>query len=261
MSLPATIADLRAGFAFYTRLPLAPPPGAANAMFALHRAAWVVPIVGATVGATAAVGFIGATALGLAPTVAGLVSVATLVLLTGALHEDGLADCADGFGGGTTRARKLEIMRDSRLGTYGVCALVLTLGLRVAALAQCAAFGWGGMLALLVAAGAVSRSAALWPLAALPPARADGAGASAGVPCKAALRLAGLLAVAAALPLAVRVGVAPVALAFVIVVVVAHAMTRLAERQIGGHTGDVVGAVQQLTEIAIYLALAAHVSG
>ena len=99
---------------------------------------------------------------------------------TGALHEDGLADVADGFGGGATRARKLEIMRDSRIGAYGAIAIALALILRVGALAAALDGGfWRAALSLMLVA-ALSRAAALTPLALLPPARADGAGAAAG---------------------------------------------------------------------------------
>ena len=108
-------------------------------------------------------------------------STAALVAATGALHEDGLADVADGFGGGTTRERKLEIMRDSRIGAYGAIALALALILRVGALAAALDGGfWRGSLSLILVA-ALSRAAALTPLALLAPARADGAGAAAGL--------------------------------------------------------------------------------
>ena len=131
---------------------------------------------------------IGALALGLAdrlglpPLVCAGLAVGALVIVTGALHEDGLADVADGFGGGATRERKLEIMRDSRIGAYGAAALALSLILRVAALSALLDHGLGAAAAGLILAGAASRAAALAPLALLPAARADGLGAGAGAP-------------------------------------------------------------------------------
>jgi adenosylcobinamide-GDP ribazoletransferase len=92
--------------------------------------------VGALVGACGALAYWGAAAVGLPPFVAGVLAVAATLLVTGALHEDGLADTADGFGAGVTRERKLEIMRDSRIGTYGVAALVLSILLRAGAVAS-----------------------------------------------------------------------------------------------------------------------------
>ena len=114
--------------------------------------------------------------------VLGLTALVALVMTTGAFHEDGLADTADGFGGGAERARKLEIMKDSRIGTYGGVALILSLGLRWAALAiliERSSFGAAG---LLIAAAALSRPLGLMPLFALPPARTDGAASTAGRP-------------------------------------------------------------------------------
>ncbi len=94
------------------------------------------------------------------------------------MHEDGLADVADGFGGGFSRERKLEIMKDSRIGAFGAVALVLSLGLRASALAALAGTPLGALL-VMTAAGAISRCACLAPLVLLPPARGDGAGRAA----------------------------------------------------------------------------------
>ena len=257
MDLQTALAEIRSCLAFYTRLPLAPAPGAPVAMFAFERAAWAVPVAGALVGALAALAFCACDGLGLGGPVAATAAVGTLAAATGAIHEDGLADCADGFGGGATPARKLEIMRDSRLGTYGVLALVLTTGLRAAALAHGAAAGDAAVAAFLVFAGALSRTCALWPLAALPAARTDGAGAHAGTPTRAGLRAAALLACLAGVPSAALGGPGPALAALVLAALAAAAVTALARRQIGGQTGDVIGAAQQAAEIAACLAFAA----
>ncbi len=127
--------DLKIGF----DIPDAPAAdhGRPIAKGELSRALWAAPVVGAVVG-----GLVGAAVYGFAhslhipPLPAAALAVAATAAVTGALHEDGLADVADGFGGGATRERKLDIMRDSRIGTYGVCALMLSFMLRVGALAS-----------------------------------------------------------------------------------------------------------------------------
>src|SRR5271167_906470 len=128
--------ELKVSALFLTRLPFAPATpvdGAATA-----RAAWAFPVAGILIGLIGAAIYALAHKLGLPAWPSAALSVAATLAATGCLHEDGLADTADGFGGGKTRERKLEIMRDSRIGTYGVCALVLSLLLRVSALASLA---------------------------------------------------------------------------------------------------------------------------
>ena len=146
--------DTRLAAAFLTRLPLA-PEGAGSGK-ALADAARAFPIVGAAVGLAAGAALSVASWLGLHPLACALVGLAVAALVTGALHEDGLADVADGFGGGRTRAAKLKIMRDSRIGAYGVLALVFSVGLRAAALAGLP--GPGSAVLALMAAEAASLS-------------------------------------------------------------------------------------------------------
>jgi adenosylcobinamide-GDP ribazoletransferase len=176
--------------------------------------------------------------------------------VTGALHEDGLADTADGFGGGATRERKLEIMRDSRIGAFGAVALALSILIRVAALAAALKGGFWNAAGSLILVAALARAGALMPLAALDPARVDGAGAAAGrldpaafaASCVAALvivLIAGILATGFWRALAAAAASA----------IGAAAMTALARRQIGGQTGDVAGAAQQWAEIAAWCGL------
>ena len=214
----------------------------------------VVPLAGALIGLFPALTLLGASAVGLPPLVAAPLAIVVLVLVTGALHEDALADCADGFGGGRTREQKLAIMRDSRVGAYGVCAVALSLYIRAVALGATADRSIGLAAAVAIAAGALSRTASLLPLLLLPPARVDGVGATAGRPA------AGALAIAAALSLAIVVGTlapgagfAPIGVAVVAAVVATLAMCALAWREVGGHTGDVAGATQQVVEIVVYL--------
>jgi adenosylcobinamide-GDP ribazoletransferase len=246
--------DIADALRFFTRLGVgAPVPGAA---LDLGRIAWAAPVAGATVGLIAALILVLTALFGLPPLLRAGLATAALVASTGALHEDGLADVADGFGGGATRAVKLEIMRDSRIGAYGAIAVALTLILRVGSLAAALDGGlWRASLSLIMVA-ALSRAAALTPLAFLPPARADGAGAAAG-PLD-----SNALAAAWGMGLVIAVALGLVALGFIHVVVAtlmsgaaALAMVALARRAIGGQTGDVAGAAQQLGEIAAWCGL------
>lgn len=254
------LADLVACLRFYTCLPLAASAREADphAMPDFSRAARLVPVAGALIGLLAALALALATNLGLAPLPAATIAIGFLVLITGAIHEDGLSDLCDGFGGGSTPERKLEIMRDSRLGTYGAAALVLSLLLRIGALAGLVAVDLRLAAAILVAAGAVSRVAGLLPLVVLPPARTLGAGFAARAPGAAALRIAAVVAlICACLPLLAGASLPRVMAACILAAVAAYGITALARRQIGGQTGDVAGAAQQAAEIAILLVFAA----
>ena len=146
----------------------------------MNRIAWAVPPAGAIVGLVGVAVLAAAHGLGLPRLFSAALATAALAAATGALHEDGLADVADGFGGGATVPSKLEIMRDSRIGAFGATALALSLILRVGALAAALRGGLWGAAASMVLVAAVSRAGALMPLAFLDPARSDGAGAAAG---------------------------------------------------------------------------------
>ncbi|WP_245443325.1 adenosylcobinamide-GDP ribazoletransferase [Labrys okinawensis] len=220
----------------------------------MERLAPATPLAGAVLGLAAAIVLVIAHLAGLPATVAVIFAVAALAVMTGAMHEDGLADVADGFGGGGTLERKLEIMRDSRIGSYGATALVLALAARVSLLAGLlTATGnvWRTGLVLAAAVG-TSRILGLLPLMLLGPARPDGAGASAGRLTGHAWRSGAVPAMVATALLAwAGTGhfmsvVAPLA-----GLAAAYAVTRLAERQIGGQTGDVCGAAVMLAEMAI----------
>jgi adenosylcobinamide-GDP ribazoletransferase len=218
----------------------------------LAESARAFPFVGLAVGALAAIAFLIAAQLGWHPLAGAGLALATACLATGALHEDGLADVADGFGGGASRDDKLAIMRDSRIGSFGVLALVFSVGLRAGALVS---FRDAGAAALaLIAAHTFSRAVLPAAMRTLPPARAEGLGFDAGQPSPDAVALAGLIgALLAVLFLGLAAGlVAVIAGAFA-----AFLFGALAQRQIGGHTGDVLGALQQVTEVTVLLAAAA----
>lgn len=235
--------ELGAALGLLTRLPLGRWPMPADAA-GFARAAWAYPLVGALAGGVAGGAQALLVAFGLPPALAAPWSLAVLLLLTGALHEDGLADMADGFGGGRDRARKLAIMRDSRIGSFGALALLLSLFLRGAALALLPS-----PLLMMAAAGALSRAALLVPLGLLPPARADGLAAGLG-----RAGVAPGLAVGAALAfLLLPPGGAFSALLAAVLAGLGVAL--LARRQVGGHTGDVLGGCAVLAECAVLTAL------
>src|ERR1700728_1658857 len=178
MGLGSPGRDIADALRFFTRLRLDDP--GLSAPLDIDRIAWAAPVAGVAVGLVGALVLGVTAALGLPLLLSAGLATAALAAATGALHEDGLADVADGFGGGVTRARKLEIMRDSRVGAYGAIAIALALILRVGALTAALDGGfWRAALSLMLVA-ALSRAGALTPLALLSPARADGAGAAAG---------------------------------------------------------------------------------
>ena len=216
-------------------------------------ASWAFPAVGAGIGLIAALVLFAAVALGLGPAPVALLALVAAGLVTGALHEDGLADTADGFGGGRTADEKLAIMRDSRQGTYGIIALILSIGLRAVALSSIPGPIEGGLA--LIAAHAASRGflapAMLW----LVPAREDGLGALAGTPSRGTALVALLIGVFVAIGMMgpIRGGIAVVLSGMAVA-----ATAVLARRQIGGYTGDVLGTFQQVGEIVMLLVAAAR---
>jgi adenosylcobinamide-GDP ribazoletransferase len=197
-----------------------------------------------------------ASRLGLPPNLAALLALAATALVTGALHEDGLADTADGLGGGRTRERKLEIMRDSRIGTYGVCALVLSFGLRWSALATIADPSLVAFALLSTHAAARAGVPAFMLL--VPPARPDGLSASAGSPPG---RSAAIAFALGTLALALALGPGKALIGLILLTLAGLLLARLAIRQIGGQTGDVLGAFEQIGEILILLVAASFRMG
>lgn len=252
---------LRHAIMFLTRLrlpggePGSGPGGEIDAPPPLGQSAWAFPLAGLVVAVPAAALYGLGIHFGLAAWPSAVLCVACMVALTGALHEDGLADTVDGFGGGADIPAKLEIMRDSRIGTFGVVALVLSLVARIAAIA---AIADSAMVAgAVIAAAAASRAAMTMVLYALPAARGDGLGAAAGKPGGRGVVAAATLAFAVALAALDWQGAD---IAAVAALAGGGAVALFARRQLGGHTGDVLGAVQQAAEIAVLLALAAFMA-
>ncbi|MFK4508708.1 adenosylcobinamide-GDP ribazoletransferase [Bradyrhizobium daqingense] len=248
------VADLRLAASFVTILPVASSKPAGDG--AIARATWALPVAGLLVGLAGALVYKVAIHVGLTPNLAALLALATTTLITGALHEDGLADTADGLGGGRTRERKLEIMRDSRIGTYGVCALIMSFGLRWSALAAIAN-PWAVTLALC-AAHTAARAGVPAFMSLVPPARPDGLSASAGAPPGRSVAIAFGVGT---LVLALTLGPAKALVGLILLALAGLLLARLAIRQIGGQTGDILGAFEQTSEILILLVAASFLSG
>jgi adenosylcobinamide-GDP ribazoletransferase len=242
------LGEFGSAVALLTRLPV---PAALRPDLA--RSVWAWPLVGAAVGALGGGVYWLARALAIPMPLATFWALAAMLALTGGFHEDGLADTADGFGGGATRERKLAIMRDSRIGSFGVLALVLSLAIRASATIALA--DRARVAAALIVAAALGRAAMAGIPLLLPPARPDGLGAAVRRPSWAgtatALALAGVTAFLLLPP-------APAALAGVAAVVACCGLGLLARAQIGGYTGDVLGAGEQVVECVVLTLLAAQ---
>ena len=236
---------------FFTRLPV--PAWVGHSAEALNHSARYFPAVGLLVGGIGALVYWLALHLWPQP-VAVLLSMAATIYATGAFHEDGLSDTADGLGGGWDKARILIIMKDSRVGSYGVVAIVLALLGKFALLASLSAT----LVPFALLAGhAVSRFCATLVMAMLDYARDDESSKARPAANRPSAASLGLAALFAAWPLLVL----PLANALVGIVLVAFAMLWLTtkfRRWLGGYTGDCLGGVQQVTEIAFLLGLLAH---
>lgn len=245
---------------FYSRLPVPPLPGEnAHALPDFRLVPRALPFAALVIAAPGALIALLAALAGVNALLTAALAVTALVMTTGALHEDGLADSADGLFGGHTPERRLEIMKDSRVGTFGALALGLSLLLRVAALAAIlqGAGAWAVAAAVLVAAP-WSRVEGVRILAMTPPTRRDGASAAVGQPERSVLPVAyGLSGALALLPVAAgALPLAGIVLGIALSALASLWLSRTATRLIGGQTGDILGAAQQLGEIAIYLGLA-----
>jgi adenosylcobinamide-GDP ribazoletransferase len=242
--------SLSAAIVFLTRIRLPHSAESADP----GRGTVYFPIVGALIGAVGAGVYWLATLLWPQP-VAVILAIAATVLVTGALHEDALGDFADGFGGGTTPDRVLSIMKDSRVGSYGVIALTLAVLAKLAALTSLTR---PDVVRALIAAHALARYATLPMMAYLPYVRSEGGTGTPFIGTTTPTRLAiATLFTLAILIATLGVRTIPVLLAATIVT---SLMAWYSRRRIGGITGDVLGATAQLVEVATYLVLTAHIS-
>lgn len=246
--VPEPARDFLTGLMFLTRIPV--PRWVGFAPEQLARSTVYFPLIGALVGGCGGAVFLAASLAWPGP-VALVLATAATVWLTGAFHEDAVADACDGFGGGWERERVLAIMKDSRIGSYGAVGLILVLAAKLTALAALPA---ADVVGALVAGHVLGRWSSLPLIRALPYVREDG---GTGKPFAAAVTTPRLLA-GSALTL-VLVGGA-LQLRALPVLAVAAAATLLAghyfRRRIGGITGDCLGAANQVVEVCTYLALA-----
>ncbi len=244
MSLRGRLAEVQLAVMMLTRLPAGRITGDAPD---LSAARWAFPFVGLLIGGLTWAAHAAATALGLPPMVSAGIALAVLALVTGALHFDGLADYADGIGGGRDKSHALEIMRDSRVGSYGVLAMILVSLLWVGSVAAAAPDLWEFLYAAVL-----SRAAMVVVQEALPLARTDGMAQLASGRSNAARIVVAVLAVVALVVWPVQ---------SVVCALFAALIAFQAKRKIGGQTGDVLGAVQFLTETAIWITFASSLLG
>jgi len=247
MGMTDLVDDARLALSFLTRLPVtlhhAPADGA------MARSMRLFPTIGCLIGLAIGM-FYALVHWVLPPLPSAFLAVTAGILLTGALHEDGLADCADGFGGGRDPAAKLIIMKDSRIGSYGGLALILSVALRASALAELA--GSVKVIIALIAAHSLSRATLPLAMIWLPAASDRGLAASVGTvaPTNAAQgALSAIIVTALLLHSRAAAGAILAAVAAVWLV------GEIARRQIGGYSGDVLGAMQQVAEAAVLLVL------
>ena len=240
-ALDVELHDIPGAFGLLTILPI--PMDHARAADRAAASAWAFPLVGACIGLIAGLAGMVLSLLGIPSEMAAGVALGLMIFLTGGLHEDGLADCADGFGGGQTVARRLEIMKDSRLGSFGVLALIVVCVMR-----------WAGIDGLLtaqgvgyfIAIGAISRLPLALAMWAMPLARTDGLAASVGMVGPAAAAVGFGIALCLSVLFAGWAGI----LMLFAACIAAVAVCIIAWRRIEGYTGDVLGAVQQIAEVA-----------
>ncbi|TLX14608.1 adenosylcobinamide-GDP ribazoletransferase [Rhizobium sp. MHM7A] len=249
--------DTARAVAFLSRLPM-PPALFKGYDGRLGRLVRAFPVAGLVIGFIPALALLILSGIRADPLVAALIALSVQALATGALHEDGLADTADGIGGGKNREQSLLIMKDSRIGTYGAIALILSFAVRAAALAAIVRNSSPLAAALAVpAVAALSRGAIAWHWQRLPPAKVDGVAASTGQPNEAAMQFAlvsaGLLAALLIWP---AFGLQPLVASLLASGAAGFAFTAVIRRKLAGHTGDTLGAMQQICEIATLCALA-----
>ena len=257
MQIDDYLDDIARATGFLSRLPM-PARHFTDYDGSLARASGMSAVAGCVIALGPGLVLLGLSAFNANAALSVILTLVCLVLVTGALHEDGLADSADALGARGGREHMLEIMKDSRIGAYGVLALLLSFALRALSLTIILSVsgGWSTFWVLLGVA-AVSRAAMVWHWNMLPPARQHGVAASAGAPEEAARTLAlvsgGLLFAVLA---SVAIGFVAALLALLAVAAASHYWTSTVRARLGGHTGDTIGATQQIAETVCLTALA-----
>lgn len=249
------IADLARSVAFLSRIPV-PDRYFRGQSGSFSRAVRAFPLAGALIALIPALVLYTLSQTGDA-LVTSLIALSLMVLMTGALHEDGLADAADGLGGGRDREHALAIMKDSRIGSYGVVAMLLSFSLRAASLAALARFDSSLAAVSMLAAACTSRSVMIWHWSALPPARTNGVAVAIGAPERTARNMALLIGgVMGLIFIASHLGIAVAIFVLVVSAIAGQVFTAFVRRKLGGHTGDTIGATQQVSEIVALATLA-----
>jgi adenosylcobinamide-GDP ribazoletransferase len=246
--------DIVASLSFFSRVPVEVPQNT----FDLRQVSGGWPLAGLLIAVAPALIVAINAWLGLPALVTAFLAIAAGIAATGALHEDGLADTFDGLGGRGGRTERLAVMHDSRLGTYGGLALALSLLVKGAALAALIHHPSRAVLALLGAA-MISRTLALWHWSATKPARRDGLAFRAGQPDSAALQIGLLSGLIAAIILLIVFGWAAL-LGLILAMLAIGLFSPLTNRRFGGHTGDTIGAAQQIAEILLFVGLSSGVA-
>lgn len=239
-------ADILRALGLLSRLPIS-----VNSESAMQRgadAAWAFPVVGAIIGLCTAI--IGAVAMWILPdAIAAGVALAAMIMITGAMHEDGLADTADGLWGGFDAERRLEIMKDSHIGAYGVIALVLSIVVRWAAIV--ALMESGVFFCAIIGIAAMSRAPMVMAMARIENARDTGLSSGVGRPNIETALASIVIALAIGI---ITSGAAATVFGAILAGIGAYAIMMMAREKIGGQTGDILGATQQISEIAFLAA-------
>ena len=242
--------DLLMGLRFFSRLPTGNAP---HRRPNLNRIALALPFTSLVIGIGPALLLLALEWLSVPHLFAAALAITAMVVVTGAMAEDAIADSVDGLFGGHDVEARLAIMKDSRHGTYGVCAIVMLLALRVTAIGSIAnpleaAGTW-------MAATVMARSGALWLTVALPAARVGGAAATAGQVTRQAFGIGAVFMVVLSFVLAAfAVSVFGLIVAYVLGALVVLGWVTLCRRLIGGQTGDLIGALMALIEVAVLTA-------
>jgi len=259
MAMSFSIRDFFYCLGFLSRIPVANDVFDRREKDALSKHVTYFPLVGLAVATPAIAATIIAALLDLPASVAAILIVIVEIITIGALHEDGFADCADGFYGGHTIERRLEIMKDSTIGTYGALALLLSIALRIACLAALwDALSLTSFICVLFAVHAASRSVMAYFWQILPPARTNGLAANAGVPNKDdATMTLGLGLALFAILVWFTISFSTIILAGAISAGLFFTFLECTKHKIGGHTGDTLGAIQQITTLGLLLGLVA----
>jgi adenosylcobinamide-GDP ribazoletransferase len=251
VELGGLASDLAVALAFYTRLPIQPQKPVDDA--ALARASWCLPIVGALIGVIAGFAYWISVRLNMPQLVAATVAVAASMMLTGCLHENGLAGTADGLGGGTTPERALDIMPEHRIGAFGACALIVSFVLRVGAITD---LPKAGLVAwALIGAHTMARAGLPLFMRVVPPAGPDGLAAQAGAPPP---DRAWASLVIGAIILWIALGFTAALVAIVFMLLGNAVVALIGHRKIGGQTGGVRGAAEQVGECIVLMTTAAR---